>query len=348
MIKKAHIRVCLSLLLIAMTSSVSAQWFREESGTTERLRAISVPSDSIAWASGNHGTVVRTTDAGKNWTTLRVPGADSLDFRDVEAFNAQDAFILSIGPGEDSRIYQTSDGGKAWTLQYIAEDPRIFLDEFAFWDSMNGIAVGDAVDGHLYSIRTSDGGLHWNRIPPSQIPVALPEEGAFAASGSGITVEGASNVWIGSGVNTARVFRSSDRGKNWNVSTTPILHESESAGIFSIAFWDSDRGIVVGGDYRKENDARNNVALTYDGGVTWKLCNNPPSAGFRSAVMFLTKEYLITVGPSGSDYSTDGGKTWIQIDTIGYHAIGRARNGKAIWAVGEKGRIGHFVDLIVR
>lgn len=336
------------LLSIALVSSLSAQWFREKSGTTERLRAVSVVDDDIAWASGNHGTYVITTDGGRHWVASRVPGADSLDFRDVEAVNAAEAYLLSIGPGSRSRIYKTLDGGASWILQYEATDSRVFLDEFAFWDSSCGIAVGDAIDGHLYLIRTTDGGKHWDRIPPAAIPDALPDEGAFAASGSGIAVEGHNNVWIGTGVNAARVYRSSDRGNTWWVSNTPILHDSESAGIFSVAFWDAKNGIAVGGDYKKEGESFRNVARTTDGGISWSLTGNPPPAGFRSAIIYLTKDYLVTVGPSGTDFSKDGGESWTQIDMVGYHAVGRAHNGKAIVAVGERGRIGRYVDLIVR
>jgi hypothetical protein len=33
-----------------------------------------------------------------------VPGAEKLDFRDVEAFGESTAYLLSAGPGEGSRI----------------------------------------------------------------------------------------------------------------------------------------------------------------------------------------------------------------------------------------------------
>jgi photosystem II stability/assembly factor-like uncharacterized protein len=289
---------------------------------------------------------VRTTNGGKTWQTAKVPGADSLDFRDVEAFDARVAFLLSIGAGPYSRIYKTIDGGASWTQQYIAQDPRTFLDEFAFWDSMNGIAVGDAIDKHLFILRTSDGGQHWERIPPSAIPEALPGEGAFAASGSGITVQGRRNVWIGSGVHTARVYRSMNAGNTWSVAATPILHDTESSGVFSVAFFDASKGIVVGGDYQKEGEIRKNAALTNDGGLSWKLVGKNPPTGFRSAVLYVTKDLLITVGPSGSDLSKDGGRSWKQIDVVGYHAVSRARMGSAIWAVGERGRISRFRDYL--
>ena len=347
-ISRSHLAKSVGLALILLPAVLTAQWYRETSNTAERLRAVSAVNDSIAWASGNHGTCLRTTDCGKTWLPVKIPGADSLDFRDIEAFSEQRAFVLSIGPGEKSRIYRTTDGGAVWKLQYVAQDPRVFLDEFAFWDGEHGIAVGDEIEGHLFLLHTIDGGEHWTRIPPAKIPQALPGEGAFAASGSGITVDGDRIVWIGTGVKTARVLRSVDGGETWTVATTPIWHETESSGIFSVAFYDSQTGIVVGGDYKQENSPTRNVARTIDGGRTWSVPEANPPSGFRSGVIYLTKEYVIAVGPSGSDYSTDGGKKWIPIDMIGYHAISRARDGKSIWAVGERGRIGHFVDLLVR
>jgi len=336
------------LLFLFASATVQAQWFYQEGGTTERLRAVSAVNDSIVWASGNHGTFTRTTDGGRSWIASHVAGGDSLDFRDIEAFDANTVYLLSIGPGKRSRIYKSIDGGSSWILQFAGSDAKLFLDEFAFWDSMNGMAVGDEIDGHLFLMRTTDGGLHWSQITPASIPKARPGEGAFAASGSGITVEGTSNVWIGTGVKTARVFRSTDRGQTWNVAVTPLMNENETSGIFSVAFCGAKKGIVVGGDYQKVSATHANVALSNDGGITWKLAPGSPPAGFRSAVIYVSCDYLITVGPSGTDFSTDGGKSWKQIDMIGYHAVGRARDGKGIWAVGEGGRIGHYVDLIVR
>jgi photosystem II stability/assembly factor-like uncharacterized protein len=39
------------------------------------LRGVWVVSDKIAWASGAHGTYLRTIDGGVTWTAATVPGA---------------------------------------------------------------------------------------------------------------------------------------------------------------------------------------------------------------------------------------------------------------------------------
>jgi hypothetical protein len=123
------------------------------------------------------------------------------------------------------------------------------------------------------------------------------------------------------------------------VAATPIPSGQSSAGIFSIAFKDGRNGVVVGGDYKKEGEARDNAAITRDGGRTWKLATGPLPGGFRSAVAYAPgASILVTAGPSGSDYSLEGGASWTPIGGAGFHAISFARSG-AGWAVGEGGRI---------
>src|ERR1700730_2515673 len=95
-------------------------------------------SPNVAWVSGTKGTYGRTTDAGRTWSVGTVPGTEKLDFRDVEAFGETTAYLLSAGPGEDSRIYKTVDAGKTWALQFKNADKEAFFDAIAFWDEKNG------------------------------------------------------------------------------------------------------------------------------------------------------------------------------------------------------------------
>ena len=323
-----------------VASSGHLKWQPQASGTTARLRGVSAVSATVAWASGSNGVYLKTTDGGATWQAATVPGAEALDFRDVEAFDAETAYLLSIGEGERSRIYKTTDGGRHWQLQFTNRNPKAFFDALAFWDADRGVAVSDSVDGRFVIIKTTDGGASWKEIPPEKLPPALAGEGAFAASGTCVTVRGRNNVWIGT--SAARVLRSTDGGETWQVATTLIQSDKASAGIFSIAFKDARNGCVVGGDYRKESEARDNVATTSDGGRTWKLVKGALPGGFRSAVAYAPgASTLVAVGPSGSDYSLDDGASWAPTGGAGYHAISFARSG-AGWAVGEGGRIAKY------
>lgn len=330
-------------MFVSLSAGAAAQWSQQQSGTTARLRGVSAASSTVAWASGSGGTYARTTDGGASWQSAVMPGASQLDFRDVQAVDATTAYLLSIGPGEASRIYKTTDGGSGWTLQFTNHNPKAFFDAFAFWDARTGIAVSDPVDGKFILIKTNDGGATWKELTYAKLPPAIQGDGAFAASGTCIAVQGKKNVWFGTGGGAvARIFRSTDAGDTWQAASTPITAGNASSGIFSIAFKDQKNGVIVGGDYRKENETGDNVAITTDGGATWRLAKGPRPSGFRSAVAYVAGsrgQMLVAVGPSGSDYSIDGGASWVSLGSIGFHAVSVA-GVDAGWAVGESGRVG--------
>ena len=112
----------------ALLTSAAAgpRWQLQTSGVTARLRGVSVVSNMVAWASGANGTVLRTLNGGRTWQVLQVPDAAPLDFRDIDAMSEREAYVLSIGPGDSSRIYKTSDAGAHWTLQLKNTDPPAF------------------------------------------------------------------------------------------------------------------------------------------------------------------------------------------------------------------------------
>ncbi|MEO8434911.1 MAG: YCF48-related protein [Pyrinomonadaceae bacterium] len=334
-------------------------WTMETSGVTARLRGISAVDDRVAWASGSGNTVLRTTDGGQTWTKLTVTNSqkDPLDFRDIDAIDARTAYVLSIGNGPASRIYKTSDGGQTWTLQFKGEDPKEFWDAMSFWDAVNGIVLGDSVNGQFCIMTTSNGGRTWTRVPAAVLPPALENEGAFAASGTNIAVWGKSHAWLATGAGAkARVLRTADRGRTWKVSETPLM-AGPSSGIFSIAFRDAKHGVIAGGDYTKEKEAVNNLAMTSDGGVTWTLVKG--LSGFRSAVAYIPvmspgqTPALVALGPSGTDFSIDDGHTWVQLEGPGFDTLSFARHtarglrqaSPVGWAAGAKGSIARFATL---
>lgn len=332
----------ISLLSLAHTSS--GQWVKQTVDTTASLRGLSVVNEKVVWASGTGGTVIRTIDGGKTWKVMTVPGAEKLDFRDIEAFDVNTAYTLSIGNGESSRIYRTIDGGKTWKLHFKNTNEKAFFDAIACWDRNNCIAMSDPVDGR-FVVRNVNfhamGGSTGN--PVASIPVANEGEAAFAASGTCLITHGKNNAIMVSGGNDARVFRSSDRGQIWSVSNAPIVKGTAGSGIFSIAMFDAKNGVIVGGNYEKPNEAKDNLAFTTDGGKTWKLGTG--LSGYRSAVTYVDKNTLIAVGTNGSDISRDGGKTWKVFGKEDLNAV-QAKGTRAVWAVGPKGMVVRSFDAL--
>jgi len=314
-------------------------WQAQTSGVAARLRGVSAVNERVVWASGEKGTVLRTADGGGTWTTLAVPDAAALDFRDVDAVSESTAYVLSIGKGTASRIFKTTDAGAHWQKQFTNEDPDAFYDAMTFWDARRGLAISDSVNGSFVILTTRDGGATWTRVPAGALPPALPNEGAFAGSGTNIAVAAGGRAWIGTGAAArSRVLRTADAGATWVIAETP-LNASGSAGIFSVAFRNPREGMTVGGDYRQERSAENVAAFSSDGGVTWKAIRG--LGGFRSAVAPVpgTPRSWVAVGPTGADLSPDNGQSWVPIQGEGYHAFAFAPRGHAGWGVGEGGRI---------
>ena len=342
-----NLLIAFVVLFTAAISDAQSPWTVQPTPSKERLRAVSAVSEKVAWASGNKGTVLRTTDGGVTWLALAVPGASSLDFRDIEAFDAKTAYVLSIGAGSLSRIYKTTDGGRTWATQFVNEEPRAFYDAMAFWDKDHGLAVGDPVDGRATLLLTVDGGTTWSRVPADRIPAALPGDGAFAASGTCLVTWGKTHAWFGTGGGPkARVVRTMDGGTTWHATETQVTAGTPSSGIFSLSFADAQDGMAVGGDYRQENAAGDNIQITTDGGATWTFPGATRLRAFRSAVAYVPGSHgriILAVGPSGTDRSDDHGRTWSPLGDEGYHALSIERRGRAAWAVGEGGRIAKHV-----
>jgi photosystem II stability/assembly factor-like uncharacterized protein len=316
-------------------------WRVTPTGVDAQLRGLDAVDGKVAWASGSKGTVLRTVDRGHSWQQVAPPDAAALDFRDIQAFDADHAVVLSIGPGDASRIYRTSDAGRHWQLTFRNTDENAFYDCVAFFDRQRGLAMSDPVDGAFRVQSTSDGGRSWHTVPADGFPPALPGEAGFAASGQCITTSGSSDAWIATGGGAqARVLHSGDGGRHWRATATP-LPSSASAGVFAVAFRDPWHGVAIGGDFAAPDAATPAVALSHDSGRSWQAPPDAP-AGYRSGLAWTGLSSVVAVGPGGSDLSTDGGRHWTPFDTGSFDTVSCTRQGDC-WAGGATGRVGYLV-----
>ncbi len=340
-------RVLITLMLMVYTSlelcSFSFHVESVNSCSRSTFRGIFAVSASEVWIAGSRGVVLKSSDSGGSFRRVIIPDSCGGDFRDIHVINRNTVVLLSIGNGEDSKIYRSSNGGKTWKVVYTNMEPEGFLNSIDFWDSENGIAVGDPVDGRMDVLRTSDGGKTWKRIKG---PQALKGEAGFAASGTCVRTLGKKHAWMitGGRIDHTRVYRSRNRGKTWDMSVSPVLSGKMSAGLFSVAFINEKRGIVVGGDYIKEDSSIKTFALTEDGGKSWIGSDdfNPVFQSATGVIKFEGKDFIITAGPKGV-YLTNGRNSWKKISGYGYHCLSVTPDRKAVWFAGSKGRIGRML-----
>ena len=320
------------------------------SGTTERLQAVSPVNDRVVWASGTGGTYALTTDGGDHWVSHVVPGAETLQFRDVEGVSASVAYLLASGAGTDSRIYKTEDGGATWTLQLQNPDPAGFWDCFSFWSPTRGLTMADSVNGRFPVIRTLDGET-WQDIG-NNLPDPLPGgEFAFAASGTCVATVGKRWAWISTGSTTteARILATTDQGETWNAYSTPIASNATgAAGVFSVDFRNPTHGVIGGGDFIG-TEVVDNFARSKDGGKTWELATNAPIVGAIFGLSYVGSngngngggrpKTVVATGPAGAAWTPDEGDTWHSLDGVeNYWAVAFA-SPDAGWLVGTDGRI---------
>ena len=328
----------------------------QNSGTTNGLIAVWPVNPRVVWACGRAGTFTVTTDGGQTWRAGVVPGAELLQFRDVQAFSASVAYLLSIGTSgapTDFRIYKTEDGGATWTIQFENQNPNAFYDGFAFWTPHRGIAHSDSVNGVFPDLRTTDG-MTWQDIS-NNMPPALPGEFSFASSGTCVTTQGGRNAWIATGGATiARILATRDGGNTWNAYNTPLF-SSPSGGAFTVDFRDPFDGIVGGGDLDPGNPNNARTATSSDGGQTWTLTNPPPvtgaifglsyvgktggGAGNNGRAVVITANDPPTFSTGAAAWTPDEGNTWFTLPGVsGFWAVAFA-SPKAGWLVGTDGRI---------
>ncbi len=253
---------------ILLTLPAHAQWEMQNSTTTADLRGIHSIGNGVAWASGTNGTVLRTEDGGYLWQSCSMPpGAEHLDFRGIQAFDANTAIVMSCGKGDLSRLYKTTDGCHSWKLVFTNPDPDGFWDAIAFKDELHGYLLGDPVEGRFVLLHTSNGGTYWpNRNHDSAWNSAYATEGAFAASNSCLLApdqytKGPQISFATGGIGGSRVVSLLRVGSgdvyssNWESASVPLAKGTPSSGIFSLALADTQRLVAVGGDYTKPDDA---------------------------------------------------------------------------------------------
>ncbi|WP_035957681.1 WD40/YVTN/BNR-like repeat-containing protein [Bryobacter aggregatus] len=334
------------LLTVFLPDLLHAQWTMQKSPAVASLRGIHNVGKGVAWASGTNGTVLNTRDDGESWKACAIPpGAEQLDFRSVQAFDAKTAIVMSSGKGDLSRVYQTTDGCQTWSLLFTNPDPEGFWDAIRFENRRTGVLIGDPVGDFFTIFWTTDGGRTWKRFREAGVRVTSSKQSIFAASNSALLIDAGRLYFVTGGGATALfavVLDARCTGCQPIAATHPPLATGETAGGFSLAMRREGKRLIlvaVGGDY-KVPEARDGTAATWTDGH-WTASGVSPG-GYRSAVAYVPEiQAWLAVGPTGTDRSQDEGRNW--------RAVGSESSEDKGWnalsfpfVVGVNGKIGKW------
>jgi len=235
-----------------------------------------------------------------------------IDFRSI-AQTKNSVFIASVAnPG---LLYKIDKNLSKIELVYEEKHEKVFYDSMLFINDKEGIVIGDPTEICPSIIRTSDGGNTWKKLSCENLPKFEEGEAFFAASNTNIICRNNALIMV-SGGKKSRVYISKDNGLTWKINDTPIIQGSEMTGAFTADFYDSNIGIIAGGDYEKPLQNFQNKAITNDGGKTWELVAENQGFGYASCVQFVPNsngKCLLEMGANGIFYSNDGAKSWTQL-----------------------------------
>jgi photosystem II stability/assembly factor-like uncharacterized protein len=299
------------------------------------IRALEVLDENLVWFAGNKGVFGWTNNGGANWHIDSIVNRDQeLEFRSI-VVTSEAVMLLSVG--SPAYLYRTTDRGLTWSIVYQEDHPDVFYDSMQFWDDQNGMAMGDPTGSCLSVILTKNGGKTWRKLDCTSLPETFEGEAAFAASNSNLSLY-KRHAWMVSGGTKARVFHSPDTGKSWEVFQTPIVEGGKMTGIFSVDFYDENRGVIFGGDWEDKTINSSNKAITTDGGKNWHLISDGYGPGYRSCVQYVpgsNAQKILAVGPTGISYSGDAGVTWHEINQQDYYTVRVVNNGRTAWLAGN-------------
>lgn len=285
------------------------------------IRALNATSQNIFFggSNGKYG-YLNTADYSVNYLGEITRGYDQKpDFRGL-AQTGQDDFILSAG--NPAVIYKVNRFGQKKFL-FRQDTPGTFYDAIAFWNENEGLIIGDPIADCMSFLITRDAGITWTPVDCDVLGKAEKGEAAFAASNTNIAIQG-DETWVISGGKTSRVYYSADKGKSWKIYETPLLKGKETGGAYSVDFYDSKTGIIVGGDFTDPEMNSKNTAMTTDGGKIWYLIADQQEPGYKSAVKFVPNsnaKEIVSVGTTGVSYSQDSGQTWIRFSDQALHNL---------------------------
>ncbi|MCW8811479.1 MAG: YCF48-related protein [Ignavibacteriaceae bacterium] len=298
-------------------------WVQISSGTSADLFSIHVTKDSVAYATGSGGTILKSTDGGLTWSTLNSNVVSNL----FDVFALDQLNVIAVGDG--STIIRTTDGGNSWNLVASGVTETLYSVSFsgtygicggelltilystnsgeswhisqtgslnAFYSTSMlspqiGFVAGELLDvpfNKPFFGKTTDSGMNW------EFTAFFLNNNEGTAHGIDFTDEQTgyicSAVWNGQGA----ISKTTNGGANW--TTTLFDHflwsiDFPISGASQIGYSVGDQGIIF---------------KTSDAGLTWQPQQSGTSQRLNK-IYFIDLDFGFAVGENGLILRTTSG-----------------------------------------
>ena len=294
----------LSLFLIFFIDC-EAQWYTQQSGTTNALYDIEFINDKIGFSCGE-GVILKTTNGGMNWINI-LNDAPIKPYSGI--FPVDSNLIYAVGFFRT--IVKSTNGGNNWTIlengntgegDYYA---LYFINSITGWISLNYASVRGIM-------KTTNGGKTFD-ISQSGTPKDL----FFNSSLNGLGVGGLSYI-----------YKTSNAGINW--SSYSII---QTGDFYRLSFINNNTGFTASHKavYKTTNFGNSWDSVGYIPAFVYSISFSDDKVGYAGTAYAILK-------------TTTGGRDWsFQIATgVVYNIHSKGKD--LIWTCGNAGRIWHTTN----
>lgn len=347
-------KLLLSLSLIALSSTINAQWTSQATGFDTESRGLSqiqIVDANTVWALAYDGTPLtppatanpdpqeftRTTNGGASWNFGYIDmGNPDLEINNISAVSGTTAWVSALVPDEGNGvIFKTTDGGASWNQQLsdgFITAPDSFLNGVYFFNENEGIAYGDptgaGANREFEVYTTTDGGANWTKVPGAALP--NPLAGEYGYNNTPIVV--GNTLWLTT--NKGNLYRTDDKGVTWTKAQAPLTDFGSAAQSGTVIFSTPLNGYLL-----KKIGTAYTFYTTSNGGTTWST--GAAFTGTRYILSYIPGTTTIVAtsmsAPVGTSISTDNGTTWTDLESLAQRGTSAFLNGSTGWCAGFSG-----------
>ncbi|MBE2219773.1 MAG: T9SS type A sorting domain-containing protein [Ignavibacteria bacterium] len=279
-------------LVVLQSFCFGQSWVPQVNPSPGVMFSVYAYSSDVAWASGEFGKVLYTSNGGATWFNRSNAIFGSNNVLSIHGIDANTAIcVCNVNGG---KVFKSTNQGLSWQTMYSRQS-TVFND-IQFVNSTTGFVFGNPTpaDVRYYIIKTTNAGATFDTTSVAR-PTAPNINAQIMSNSTYLLQPGVGGpVYIWFGTNNGTVYYSANSGSLWSNSLT-----QNNEAVLSLTFINSLTGYAGGQDPFGSNN----------GGLGWSFLGTLQNTGKYFAFDNVNGQYFYSSGPS-IYRSTNGGATF--------------------------------------